>query len=71
MTESLTPKVTRVSASPLISATGTLIPQIRVEFMVGEHGPFFTTIPEAEFTAARAQQEMEKVATPLRQLAGG
>lgn len=67
----LTPKVTKVRASPVLLPDGTVQARMLVEYMVGAHGPFTLTLLAAEFTAARVQQEMEKVAAEIRQLAIG
>lgn len=64
----LAPKVTRVRASPQLLPDGAVQSRMLVEYMVGTHGPFTLTLLAAEFTAARAQQEMEKVAAEIRQL---
>ena len=41
---------------------------MRVEYMVGTDGPFSFTIPEAQFTAAKVQEELNKRAAELSKL---
>jgi len=69
MPEQLTVKVTRVFASPLVTPTGGIEARTSIEYMVGPHGPFLVTLPDTEFSAARARQEMENKAREIRALA--
>jgi len=71
MPEELKAQVTRVFESPLLLPTGGVEQRIRVDYMVGTHGPFSITLPAAEFSAARVKTEMEKTAGEIRTLAAG
>jgi len=67
MAEQLKPTVTRVVQDFRLTPTGT-DRLIRVEYMVGGDGPFSFSLPEAEFTATRIQEEMNKRAAELARL---
>lgn len=67
MAPALTPTVTRVVQDFRLTATGTER-LMRIEYMVGADGPFNLSLPEAEFTAARVQEEMNKRAAELAKL---
>jgi len=69
MASDLTPKVTGVAEVVTLTPQGTVLPQVRVTFTVGAHGPFTVTLPRDGFTAAAVRTEMEKLAGPLRELA--
>jgi hypothetical protein len=68
MTSDLNPKVTGVQEVVTLTGQGAVLPQVRVTFTVGAHGPFTITLPRAEFSAAAVRAEMEKLAVPLREL---
>jgi len=61
-------KVLRIRPTPLLTPLGEVERRTTVEYMVGEHGPFSFTLPDAEFTAARVKTEMDKKAAEIRQL---
>lgn len=42
--------------------------QIRVEYMVGTHGPFFETFAKNEFTAPNVQQKLDAFAQQINSL---
>jgi hypothetical protein len=67
MVEQLKPVVTRVAQDFRLTPTG-MERQIRIEYMVGQDGPFSFTLPEAEFTAVKVQEEINKRAAELAQL---
>ena len=58
--------VTEVSG---IDSLGRPIQQIRVEYSVGSHGPFYELFPKSEFTAPHVTQTLDKFAQQLRQIA--
>ena len=64
-------KVIRVVQNPILLPTGQVEPRTRVEFMVGGDGPFDLTVAEAEFSAEKIRQEMEKKAVEIRKLYAG
>lgn len=51
--------------------TGQYIKSIKVTFRVGDAGPFTVDIPKTEFTAARVNDEMARVAGEIAQLPRG
>lgn len=67
MATQVTPTVTRVVQDFRLTATG-MDRLVRIEYMVGADGPFSLSLPEAEFTAARIQEEMNKRAAVLAAL---
>ncbi len=60
------PVVTRVSDVPFIDGQGNLVSRKRVEFRVGDHGPFSFVLATDDFTEARIREEMRKIADTLR-----
>jgi hypothetical protein len=42
--------------------------QVRVEYMVGKHGPFYETFPKTEFTAQNVTQKLDAFAQQVNQL---
>ena len=61
-------RTTRVIEGVRITRAGFTERVMRVEYMVGEHGPFAVELPAAEFSPERVKAEQEKVAATLRQL---
>jgi hypothetical protein len=64
----LTPKIIRVTQTTQLDTLGKAVYFMRIQYNVDTHGPFTLDIPAAEFTAARATQEMQKVAQQLSAL---
>ncbi len=58
------------SEEPFLTRAGNIEGRIRVGFNVGTHGPFTVAIPKAEFSEQRVEEEIEKIAAPLRRLTG-
>jgi hypothetical protein len=50
---------------------GKLTPMLRVEFTVGEHGPFSQEFPRATFNPVVARTALEEFARQLQQLSPG
>jgi len=48
-----------------------IIPMLRVEFMVGQHGPFSQEFPREGFDARAARTKLEEFARQLEQLSQG
>jgi len=67
MADQLKATVTRVAQDFRLTPTG-MDRLVRIEYMVGADGPFSITLPEAEFTATRVQEEMNKRAAELGKL---
>jgi hypothetical protein len=67
MADQMKPVVTRVVQDFRLTETGTER-MVRVEYKVGKDGPFSITYPEAEFTATRVQEDMNKRAAELSKL---
>ena len=61
--------VTKVTEQSAFDHQGKLAPVIRVEYMIGEHGPFSENFPKDQFSAAAAQTKLAQMASMLRQLA--
>lgn len=62
----LEPKLTRVSDVPVIDLQGNIANRKRVEFRVGDHGPFSFILAEDQFTEARIRAEMQRVVLTLK-----
>jgi len=69
MHDDLMIKITRIIDDPELLPTGGVSRRIRIEFIVGVHGPFGIVLSADEFTEARTREEMEKIAAPIRALA--
>lgn len=64
------PAVTRIFEASTIGDKGQTIKAIRVEFKVGEHGPFSIELPAAGFSAAAANQKISEFVSHLNQIQG-
>jgi hypothetical protein len=62
------PKVVRAVQDASFDTNGRPIEVMRVEFRVGEDGPFVVRIPREEFSAERVRTEMDRVARELNAL---
>ena len=60
--------ITKIQDIPTYGAAGTSVLNTVITFMVDNHGPFTVSIPKADFTAQRAQQEIDKVAGEISTL---
>ena len=57
--------VTEVAA---VDTLGRPSPQVRVEFMVGTHGPFYESFNKNEFTAPNVKAKLDQFAQHINQL---
>ena len=64
----LTPQVVRVLQADRLTPAGGVERQVRVSYMVGPHGPFDATFPEAAFSAAGVKTVMDARAAELSKL---
>ena len=64
-------QITRITETIGRLEAGKLTPMLRVEFMVGEHGPFSQEFPRATFDAVTARTALEGFARQLQQLSQG
>lgn len=60
--------VTRITDETGITAQGTTQVNVRVDFMVGENGPFTLRIPKGEFSAERVNKDIEEFADEVVKL---
>ncbi len=63
------PRVTRVTESSELARDGRVRPVMRIEYMVGEHGPFMLSMPTDEYTPDAARMRMEEFARGIERLA--
>lgn len=56
------PKVTRTMSDAMLDDRRQYVPAIRVEFMIGDDGPFYIKVPQAQFTADKVNAELQKFA---------
>jgi len=68
MATNLQATVSRVTTEVRIPVFGPAQRLMRVDYMVGTHGPFTLSIPAEQFTAARVKEEMDKIAATINQL---
>lgn len=67
MPEELTVRVSRITEEVGLDEGRLPRPYIRVEFMVGSHGPFIHRVPKSEFKPALVRQHLEQFARDLAQ----
>ncbi len=48
--------------------TGRMLPQRRITYMVGKHGPFDLVVSEADFTGPKVKQLLDEQAMHFNQL---
>ena len=63
--------ITRITETIGRLEAGKLTVMMRVEFMVGEHGPFAQEFPRATFDPVAARTALETFARQLQQLSQG
>ncbi len=63
-------KVLSIREEARAGAGGRLEPHIRVDFRVGEHGPFTEYVPKAGFSPDALRQQLDTFAHQVRRLAG-
>lgn len=61
----LTKNNVKVRTTTSVDASGSATRFIEVSYMLGDHGPFIVTLPEAEFTAAAVNQAIDRRAADL------
>ncbi len=59
-------KTTVVDQASRLTPRGNIEAIFRVQFMVGDHGPFTLEFSQAEFIPERVREAQEKVASTLR-----
>ena len=64
------PLITRVTETQEAGDQGKLIASIRLEFNVGDLGPFNVTLSKKDFTATAANAKISEFVTHLKQLQG-
>lgn len=68
MANDFTLKITKVAQEQAYSADGKLTDVVRVDFMVGEHGPFSKRFTSSGFDQAAAKLELQTFAQSIQQL---
>jgi hypothetical protein len=68
MADPLKATIQRVTQDTTVSATGAVVYLMRVQFMVGDHGPFQITLPADGFTADAARAGMQATADQINAL---
>lgn len=63
------PTLGKITQSTTFDAAGRLQRSYIVSFMVGDHGPFSVTVPQASFTAEGVRKAMQEVADTIDQIA--
>jgi len=64
------PTITRVIETTDVDDRGRPIQAVRIEFKLGEHGPFSVTLPKGNFTSAAANQKIQEFAANVQGLQG-
>ncbi len=62
------PVITLVKQEQVFDGNGRPMDTVRVEFKVGQHGPFSERVLKADFNALKIQQIMQATANTLREL---
>jgi len=60
--------IIRQSHQSALDAGGTIRRLVRVDFKIGDDGPFSVSIPETDYSAAAAQDRIEQFAREVGQL---
>ena len=60
--------VQKVAETTGFDHTGNAVTQVRIDYTVGNHGPFSEVFPKEGFTAANAKLKLQHMADQLRQL---
>jgi len=60
--------IIRQSHQSELDATGTVRRLVRIDFKIGDDGPFSVSIPELDYSAAAAQDRIEQFAREIQQL---
>lgn len=60
--------ISRVTELQVLDNLGRPQSQVRVEFMVGNHGPFYETFPKVDFTAQHVIARLDQFAQHINQL---
>jgi len=61
-------RITQMREEAGLGERNQVLRQVRVEFMVGEQGPFVEHFPRAGFEAGKARTKLEEFARELEQL---
>lgn len=56
------PRVIKTSADAMQNANGEYVNAIKVEFRIGEDGPFYVKVPAKEFTADNVKAQLQAFA---------
>lgn len=62
------PTILRIDEEVTFSDTGKPIERMRVQWKLGDHGPFFTRFPKENFSGSGARLELDRLANEIRQL---
>lgn len=62
--------ITRIVETTDVGDKGQAVASIRIEFKVGEHGPFSVVLPKAGFTAAAANLKIAEFVSHIVSLQG-
>lgn len=60
--------ISRVTEVQILDNLGRPQSQVRVEFMVGNHGPFYETFAKSEFTSQNVMSKLDQFAQQVNQL---
>jgi hypothetical protein len=62
--------IRKIGEDSRLEGSGQIVRQIRVEYMIGEHGPFTQSFPREGFSAPAARMQLEQFAADLSALTG-
>lgn len=60
--------VTSITQVTQLDNRGNAVPVMRIDYLVGDDGPFSIEVPKSEFTAASVKAKIEEEAEQVRQL---
>jgi hypothetical protein len=66
----LQPTVQKITEDSGVDALGKVIRTTTVQYVVGDHGPFFVQLPSAQFSAGAARALMTAKAAEINALVG-
>jgi hypothetical protein len=63
-------KIITIKAAPELTPAGTIKQRVRVDYLIGSHGPFTIVVDEADFTEAKVRAAIAAKQEVIRALAG-
>lgn len=68
MSEKAEPTIVAITQVTRLDPRGQAIPTMRIEYRIGQDGPFSLELPKSEFTAAEVKKRIQAEAVEIRNL---